>query len=203
MSILKSLIMMSLSVLTLFAISACSTLSEEECKIADWTDIGRRDGEKGHKYDRFYSHVKACKEYGVTPDSTTYKNGRTQGLKVFCTPENGRRVGESGSGYNRVCPKNMERGFLSQYKIGKKIYVLRRDIRKISNEIETIEKQMDDPKTDRVNQVKLRYRWKELSKNKVTKEKELALAENQTPVTGNSGRSSSPSTPPSASDLAR
>ena len=98
----------------------------------------------------------------------------------------------------------MERSFLSQYNVGKKIYGLRTSIRKISNEIETIERQMDDPKTDRVKQVKLRYRWKELNKDKTTKEKELALAENQAPVSGRSGgRTSSPSTPPSASDLAK
>ncbi len=191
--------------LLVMGLSGCASLSEEECKVADWQDIGRRDGEKGEKTDRFYNHVKACSEYGIKPDRNLYNQGRETGLKAYCTPDNGRRMGESGRSYGRVCPKGLERGFLAQYKIGKKIYGLKSEIRSLSNEIARVEKSMDDPKTNRVDQVKLRYKFKELTKKKSDKERDLALAENQSPapITGNSGGNSYRSTPPSASDLAK
>ena len=96
------------------ALSACQTLSKEECVAADWTVIGETDGAAGHApQDRFARHVKACAKAGITPNQTAWNQGYQAGLVRYCTPANGLRVGEAGNIYANVCPLDKSAAFLS------------------------------------------------------------------------------------------
>src|SRR3954471_15491410 len=47
----------------------CSTLSEKQCKTANWTELGERDAYDGYARERLYDHQKACSEYSVAPQT--------------------------------------------------------------------------------------------------------------------------------------
>lgn len=111
------------------ALTACQTLSKEECVAADWAVIGETDGAAGHSpQERFARHVKACTKAGITPNQTAWNQGYQSGLIRYCTPGNGLRVGEAGSSYANVCPLDKSAGFLSGYNLGKRAHGIRSDI---------------------------------------------------------------------------
>jgi hypothetical protein len=47
----------------------------------------------------------------------------TEGLRVFCVPDNGYHFGAGGGVYQDVCPKEMEAAWLVQYRKGRKTYL--------------------------------------------------------------------------------
>lgn len=75
------------------AITGCASLSKAECQVADWYQIGAKDGANGHDWSRLASHAKACAKVGITPDRDTWERGRQAGLYSYCTPANAYRVG--------------------------------------------------------------------------------------------------------------
>lgn len=120
-------------------IASCSTISKEECSVGDWAGIGQRDSSKGSKQDRFYTYVKECGEHGVKPDHNAYKAGYSDGLKTYCTAENGWRVGKSGSSYAGICPKSLAEAFSRSYQKGKAVYTVNSKISQTDNEIRQID----------------------------------------------------------------
>lgn len=124
---------------TLVFISSCSTLSEKECKSGDWKSIGYNDGKNGYANDRLASHNKACSEYGITINSKLYNQGRAAGLKIYCVPENGYRLGESGRSYHNVCES---KSFNENYRLGKKVNSLNNESKKLDKEINGLEEQI-------------------------------------------------------------
>lgn len=107
------------------AVGGCSSMSEAECQALDWRTIGYEDGVAGYSGNRIGQHRKACGKHGVTPKLSEYQAGREQGLREFCKPANGFRVGARGNGYNGVCPTDMEDDFSAAYQSGRQLYVLR------------------------------------------------------------------------------
>ncbi len=132
---------------TLF-VSGCASLSKEECLSGDWQQIGYDDGAKGYDArSRLREHVKSCSEHGIRIDSDKYTAGHKNGLKKYCTPRNGRRVGEQGLHYAGVCPVELETAFLVQYDYGKKIHAATQEYnetkRSIFDKEKTLEKEPD------------------------------------------------------------
>jgi hypothetical protein len=108
---------------TALFLSGCASLSKEECISGNWQQIGYDDGAKGYDArSRLREHLKSCSEHGIRIDSDKYTTGHKNGLKKYCTPHNGRRVGEQGLHYAGVCPAELENNFLIQYDHGKKIH---------------------------------------------------------------------------------
>ena len=104
-------------------LSGCATLSEEECRVADWRAIGYEDGASGHDAARLKKHREACAEYGIQISFTEYHNGRDLGLREeYCTPRRGYEVGIGGLSYGGVCPQELEEGFLDGYVYGREVY---------------------------------------------------------------------------------
>lgn len=119
--------------LSLTVISGCATLNEEECQLADWKTIGYEDGSVGA--NQIGKHRSACAKHGITPDFEAYKAGREQGLRIFCQPSNGFRVGSSGRNYAGICPADLEPEFIHAYKIGKEIYLAKRVVERMSDDL--------------------------------------------------------------------
>ena len=101
--------------------AGCASLSQNECQHADWHSIGYEDGARGYPAARVGSHRKACAEYGVTPDFEQYEMGRLDGLREFCRPVKGYRLGANGRTYPDVCPRDLERPFRRAYRDGKRL----------------------------------------------------------------------------------
>lgn len=115
---MRSLIMASLFVV----LSGCASLSQEECLTGDWQGIGYRDGLQGKTEAYLAEHQSACAEYKVSLNLADYLQGRKEGLKSYCRPENGYRLGRQGMEYAYVCPADLDAAFLAKYKQGLELY---------------------------------------------------------------------------------
>ena len=110
-------------VLVAALLGACATgMSRDQCAAADWRTIGYEDGLHGFPPDRIGAHRVACSKHQVAPDLAAYTDGRERGLRDYCQPKNGFRVGLSGGGYANVCPDVAEAGFVNAYRSGRQIH---------------------------------------------------------------------------------
>ena len=89
---------------SIYLLSACATLTKQECMVGDWQAIGYNDGVAGYYSDRLSSHAKACAKTSVTPDYQLWERGRQLGLKQYCTVTSAYNVGRRGRKLNNVCP---------------------------------------------------------------------------------------------------
>jgi hypothetical protein len=119
---------------TLLAVLAwlpgCATLNKEECQLADWRLIGYQDGVAGKSATVLNEYREDCAEHAVVPDLDRYQAGRAEGLREYCKPDNGYRLGESGRGYSGICPAGLEEGFRTAYHKGREIYLARSAVKK-------------------------------------------------------------------------
>jgi len=118
------------SLLTAALLGGCATgMSKDECALADWQTIGYEDGLRGFPAERIGAHRVACAKHQVTPSLVAYSAGRERGLREFCQPKNGFRVGLHGGGYANVCSGPTEAVFIDSYRYGKQIHDARAELR--------------------------------------------------------------------------
>ena len=116
--------------LPVLLLAGCATLSPEQCRHADWRQIGFTDGMDGASAARINDHARACAEVGVRPDLDQYLHGREQGLRTYCRPENGFAVGRSGDPANAAadCPEQMKFAFLNEYRRGQEVHLIEAEL---------------------------------------------------------------------------
>ena len=127
----------------LMTMSGCATLDKNECLNADWRTIGYEDGTRGYSGAHIANHRKACAKYNVTPDLDQYEEGRQMGLREYCTPGNGYRLGASGKQYHNTCPADLEPAFRQAMQAGHDLYVLEKDVREQRRTLEKAYKDLD------------------------------------------------------------
>lgn len=118
----------------LVALSACSTMSEKECLSADWYKIGYEDGKTGQQADRLERIAQDCGKVKVVPDQSQYLSGRIDGLRQYCTPENGFSLGKAGHSFNNVCSLQSVSAFEASYYAGKRIHEARERVEQLESE---------------------------------------------------------------------
>ena len=143
----------SLAVATCVVIlSSCASLSPEQCKNADWRQIGYTDGANGEPASRLQEHASACAKAGIKPDLDVYLSGRMEGLLSYCQPENGFEVGRRGRPDNvGDCPPHLRAPFLDQYRQGREINGLESEVQRLrsmlqndQNEARRNDRRMED-----------------------------------------------------------
>lgn len=128
------------------ALAGCATLSEKECRVADWYDIGVRDGAAGYGEERLIEHSKACADVDVSPDRARWAAGREAGLERYCTTDRGLWVGRNGGEYAGVCGPETEDSFLRGYRLGQEIADVRGRIDALTTDIDRLDDKLDDEK---------------------------------------------------------
>lgn len=117
-------------------LAACETMTEDQCRRADWTDRGRRDGAAGETESYIEAHRKACAKAGVTPDLARWRQGWFDGVRGYCTPRSAWSVGLRDGSYQGVCrPFGNEDEFLRWHQAGREVYKLRNDRDRNAREI--------------------------------------------------------------------
>lgn len=111
--------------LVLVGTSGCATMDKSECLTVDWRTVGYEDGAAGYSGERIGQHRKACAKHGVAPNLAEYQLGRDAGLREYCVPATGFRIGSQGYSYNGVCPPELDEQFLSAFESGRHLYELR------------------------------------------------------------------------------
>lgn len=117
-----------LLLLPLLVLAGCASLSESDCRSANWDDIGYRDGTKGAGPDRVQDHASACVEYGISVDREAWNRGYERGLGVYCTPENAVQVALSGASYGGVCPPESDAEFATHWRAARPVYEQRQKV---------------------------------------------------------------------------
>jgi hypothetical protein len=129
-------------------LTACSSMSKEQCESADWKAYGYTDGAKGKETTNFNSYAQACGDYGIKSDFERYLVGHKQGVIVFCTFESGYQAGIKNYRYQGICKAHKESDFLSGLAKGKKLFTARQDLREAQNEVSQLRKAIDDKRRD-------------------------------------------------------
>jgi len=130
MSLARTIFACAVSTLVVAWLGGCASgMAKEECLAADWRTIGYEDGLHGFPADRIGVHRVACAKHQVAPNLVEYTEGRERGLREFCQPKNGFRVGLAGAAYTNVCPGANEAAFVESYRYGREIYDARRQLR--------------------------------------------------------------------------
>ena len=121
----------------MLAAAGCGSMSKEECAVADWRAIGYEDGAAGAPVSAASSRRAACaNKAGVALDMDAYRQGREEGLAVYCRPSNGYAIGSRGGGYSGVCAgKPSEREFTNAYEVGRHLFSLRTAVSSLSGQI--------------------------------------------------------------------
>ena len=132
----------SLGLLTL-GMSGCASMSRSECAAVDWRTIGYEDGAAGFPGEHIAQHRKACAKYGITPNFDLYQAGRSQGLREYCRPSNGYRLGAVGGSYAGVCPSGLEAPFLEGYDAGRQLYTLQSGVADAANRLDAARRELD------------------------------------------------------------
>lgn len=145
-----------LSFVVLVVLTSCASLSESECRAADWEIIGLEDGSKGRSTSHIGKHRKACADYNIAPNLEAYSKGHASGLRQFCTEQNGYNQGVRGHSNANVCPSKLVGGFNRGYQKGFDIYQKTSEIKRLRSGIESRE-----------------YRLHEISEIKVELEEEI------------------------------
>lgn len=109
----------------LFTAGCASGMTKAECSGADWAALGFKDGSVGERGKLVGERTKDCAAAGLAADVVAYEEGRSQGLRSYCTPEGGFSAGMSGSKYQGVCPAEEEAAFLANLEKGARLGELR------------------------------------------------------------------------------
>ncbi|HZV85525.1 MAG TPA: DUF2799 domain-containing protein [Brevundimonas sp.] len=114
---------------------SCATMSEDQCRVADWGGQGLRDGSAGLPMSRLDDHAKACAKHGVAPDLTPYRSAREDGLRSYCRLERGFEEGRRGRGYHGVCRAEEEAEFLPAFHDGSRLHAAESALESASSEL--------------------------------------------------------------------
>jgi Protein of unknown function (DUF2799) len=119
----------------LLLLPGCASMNKAECLTVDWQTVGYEDGAAGRSGDRIAQHRKACAKHGVTPDLNAYQTGREQGLREYCQPQNGYRLGENGNDLPGFCPADLAGNFEDAYRDGFELFGLRVRVNQAAEDI--------------------------------------------------------------------
>ena len=162
------------------ALSGCATLSETECRTADWGRLGQQDGANGYAESRLADHAEACNKIGILPNATAWRAGWDQGVQSYCTPAVGWREGLAGRGYNGVCrTRGNEAGFLQAYNAGSEIHRMQNRIDQNSSELRRLENQLRSAPNDEAR--RLRDQMRHLDREQSRLRSQLGLMQLSAP----------------------
>jgi hypothetical protein len=137
--------------LTLLALGGCATMDRDECLTVDWRTVGYEDGVAGYSGDRISQHRKACAKYGVSTDLEAYQSGRQEGLREYCVPANGFRLGSQGGSYSGMCPSDLDPAFSDAFASGHQLHVLESRLSSVEYDLNAKRNELENAESDIVS----------------------------------------------------
>lgn len=129
------------------ALAGCASMTPEQCKVADWYQVGLDDGANGEPpRTQLADYTEDCAKVGVRPDAARYRAGWEAGIPRFCTPYSGWREGTRGNTSKQdACRGRMNEGAFSMaLNAGLEVYRTRQAISSNDSEIRRLEKRLQD-----------------------------------------------------------
>ena len=129
-------------------LTGCTTMTPNECKAANWGEVGLRDGLAGAALSVLNDRVKDCAEAQVPVDTPRYLQGRDQGLLRYCRIENAVPLGLNGKSYDGVCPAGMDGEFRRRFKVGRDVHLARTELRSLDSRLSAAEERLRSAAND-------------------------------------------------------
>ncbi len=129
-------------------LAGCATLSEDQCRLVDWKDLGQRDGTLGQSPDRVQDHAKSCAKVGIVPDVAMWRAGWREGVVAYCTPRTAWSEGSRNHAYRGACRDLDEEGFKRWHRAGLDVYRTRTERERARSEVERLEAQLKKAEKD-------------------------------------------------------
>ena len=137
----------SLALLALGAVllSGCASMSEEQCRGANWAALGQADARDGDMPQFGADRVTSCVEKGIPGNLAEWQRGWEMGRREVCTPGNAVTWAQRSSDYTPgFCPPDMEPVFLSVYTPARERYRFEKRIRDLQSQIDDRSRKLDD-----------------------------------------------------------
>jgi hypothetical protein len=122
----------------MMALSSCATLSEEQCQVVDWQQLGETDGARGFPAAYVGEHQEACTKFGISVDAASWQTGWERGIRSYCRPANGINVGRTGGTNRNACPADMALAFNEAYTVGRRVHDARSDRDEVQRKIDQL-----------------------------------------------------------------
>jgi len=150
--------------LTLPLFAGCASMSESECKVADWGRVGLTDGARGTPESQLAAYAEDCAKIGVEPNAQAYRSGWDVGIARFCTASNGWSQGVAGHvGKDQVCVGQAGHDSFAHYlHAGLQVYRTRERIRANTQEINRLQQRLESAETPDDEKRRIRRRLQEL-----------------------------------------
>lgn len=123
-------------------VAGCESMSEDQCRRADWLQRGERDGQQGQPLDRIDAHREACAKAGVIPDAVRWEQGWRRGVVSYCTPRSAWHEGARNQSYQGACRELDEATFLRWHRLGTDVHKARSQRDAIQRDIDRAEAQL-------------------------------------------------------------
>lgn len=156
---------------------ACATLDQDECRNANWYNVGASDGRQGEPVGLLDKHRKACAKYAIQPREEEYLAGRGAGLREYCQIDNAFVAGLNGRSYQGVCPPPTDLAFRRYNAAAYEVYRLRREIVSVDDRLYDRERRLEDRKQSLEERHRLRDEIRDLDRRRDQLRSELRTAE--------------------------
>lgn len=120
-------------------LAGCASMSEQQCRQAQWQNVGLKDGREGATSSRLDAHREACAKVGVVPDAQVWQSGYEQGLQSYCSPNSAWYAGLANSTYYGVCAPYDEATFLRYHRAGRLVWQARQDLSRNRSQMTRLE----------------------------------------------------------------
>lgn len=139
----KQIKQLAQSTLSSLVLVGCATLSESECKNANWELIGYSDASAGYLTNRVKDHSSACAKTGVSVNLNQYLAGYDRGLPSYCTASNAYHIGETGASFPAQCDTLAYPAMIKAHQVGKQANLIIQERRLIDEQINQKRKQIE------------------------------------------------------------
>lgn len=131
-------------------LAGCASMSESECRVADWGRVGYNDGVRGESESRVAAYTEDCGKIGITPDARAYRKGWDTGIVQFCTPGNGWLEGQQGHS-SKLAACQAQAGypmFARYFEAGMQVYRTREEMERNDREVRRLQKRLEESTKD-------------------------------------------------------
>lgn len=164
----RSLLRVFAALTLLSSLAGCATLSEDECRAANWEDIGIRDGANGRNEEYLIEHSTACAKVNVVPDRGAWLHGREKGLERYCVPQRMYSIGEYGGSYDAGTCRNFDQDRLAHaYERGRDVHRLSGELGAIDSEIRDVRSRLEKKDLEQKERERLAYRLGQLEYERI------------------------------------
>jgi len=124
-------------------LTGCASMSEDECRQADWREVGYSDAAKGQNPARIADHREACAKANVRVDHAEYLAGFEAGLSLYCTPTTAFESAMRGRAYAVQCEQERFPSYADAFTVGQDAHQLSQQHAELSQSLQKTRQQMD------------------------------------------------------------